>query len=208
MKKGIIFSLSLSVVVAVFSIMAFASTPKTAVMTESVKKDSKVITVTDSENSNVTEKATEARFLNMLNRNFVYDSAFETVEDIVNNSVVALLDMRESEDDSFIDQAIVSGFVYDMYGVEVDYSSINTQFEQKEGYLYIIPRGYEIYEHEFTSVTENEDGTFTVKTNVEIASHGGTVVYDVCETLFVKNADSQFGFNIVYSNIGTPASVI
>lgn len=208
MKKGIIFSLSLAIVVAVFSIMAFASTPKTVASNETVKGDSKVITVTDSADSEITDKATEARFLNMLNRNFVYDNSFDTVEDIVNDSVVALLDMRDSEDDSFIDQAIVSGFVYDMYGVDVDYSLINTEFKQKQGYLYIIPRGYEIYKHSITAVTENEDGTFTVKSNVEIASHGGTVAYDVCETLFVKNEASQFGFNIVYSNIGAPARAL
>jgi len=208
MKKSLIISLTMMLVVAVFSVVAFASVPDTVVVTESASKDNKVITVTDNNNSAAYAKAMETRFLNMLNRNFVYDESFDTVESIVNDSVIALLDMRDSEDDSYIDQAIVSGFVYDMYGIEADYSTINTEFKQKTGYVYILPRGYELYTHTITSVTENEDGTYTVKTNVEISSHDGSVYSDVCETLFVKNDSSQFGYNIVYSNIGAPAASI
>lgn len=208
MKKSLLLSLSISVVIAIFSVVAFASTPKTVAVTEDITTNRNVITVADSKNTRVIENALQARFLNMLNRNFVYDNSFDTVEDIANNSVIALLDMRDSNDDSFINKAIVSGFVYDMYGIEIDFSSVNTQYQQKDGYFYIIPRGYEIYNHTITSVIENEDGTFTVTSNVEILSHGGTVVNDVCETLFVKNSDSQFGFNIVHSNIGAPAAAI
>jgi len=93
--------------------------------------------------------------------------------------MVALLDMRDSEDDSYISQDIVSDFVYDMYGVEVDYSEINTQFPQKDDYVFILPRGYELYEHTILSVVANEDGTYTVKTNIKISSHDSTVYNDV-----------------------------
>lgn len=207
MKKGIVLSIALSVAVVLFSLVAFASAPESEVSIVPETKNVKVITVNDSNASADFDKITETRFLNMLNRNFVYNDAYNRVEDIVNDSVIALLDMRES-DDSFINQSVVSGFVYDMYGIDVDYSSVNADFPKKDGYLYIIPRGYEIYSHSIISVKENEDGTFTVKTNVKISSHDGTVINDVCETLFVKNEASQFGFNIVYSNIGAPASAI
>ena len=138
----------------------------------------------------------------MLNHNFVYDDAFHTVEDVVNNSVVALLDMRENEDDSFILETLVENFVYNMYGIEIeDFSLINKGMPQKQGYVFIIPRGYEIYSHEIVDVLQNEDGSYTVKSNVSIATHDGQDFTEVCETLFVKNENSQFGFNIVYSNI-------
>jgi hypothetical protein len=96
-----------------------------------------------------------------------------------------------------------------MYGIEdIDYSLINADFSKKEGYVYILPRGYELYSHKVESVTLNEDGSYTVKTNVSISTHDGLKINEVCETLFVKNDASSFGFNIVYSNIGAPASAV
>lgn len=206
MKKCLIYSAVMSLVVVLISVIAFTSAPRYNFVEESAVKDSKVITVTDSKASAYGDELLKSRFLNMLNRNYVYDDAYYTVEDIVNDSVIALLDMRDDADDSFINQAIVSGFIYDMYGIEADYSEINADFPKKEGYVYILPRGYELYSHEIVSIVENEDGTYTVKTNLVISSHGGTVSADVCETLFVKNENSQFGYNIVYSNIGASAS--
>ena len=72
------------------------------------------------------------------------------------------------------------------------------------GILYILPRGYDTYKHSIKSSTKNEDGTYTVTTNVVLDSHDG------CEegkavTLFVKNSDSQFGYNIISSDIITTA---
>ena len=47
----------------------------------------------------VAENVNQARFLNMLNHNFVYGSDFENADDVVNNSVLALLDLRDSENE-------------------------------------------------------------------------------------------------------------
>ena len=211
MKKDLLLTVSLAVVTAVLSLVVFASAPDT-VKTEiaDTAENNKVITVSDCSASQLSEqKVLEARFLNMLNHSFVYDSSFDTVEAIVNDSVIALLDMRDSEDDSYISEAIVSDYIYSMYGIEIeDFSGINADFPQREGYVFILPRGYEIYSHEITSVVMNEDGTYTVITNVKISTHDGQIYTDICESLFVENAFSQFGYNIVYSNIGTPASAI
>lgn len=209
MKKIMLLTVSLAVIGVLLSLVAFASVPEISVASESAVADNAVVTVVDSDSNNAeSNKVLESRFLNMLNRNFVYDDSYYSVEDIVNDSMVALLDMRDSEDDSYISQDIVSDFVYDMYGVEVDYSEINTQFPQKDGYVFILPRGYELYEHTILSVVANEDGTYTVKTNIKISSHDSTVYNDVCETLFVANEASQFGFNIVHSNIGAVAAAM
>lgn len=150
------------------------------------------------------EKVLETRFLNMLNHSFAYDEELASVEDLVNCAVVALC-ASGSTDGSFIEESRVEDYLYNMYGVEVEnLSSVNENFPKKEGYVYIIPRGYTVYKHTIDSVRLNEDGTYTVTTNVVLDSHEG------CEegkavTLFVKNSDSQFGYNIISSNIITTA---
>lgn len=152
------------------------------------------------------QKVIEARFLNMLNHSFVYDSCFDTVGDIVNCSVAALLDHR-TEDEDFIPESIIADYVYNMFGVEIeDFSAINADFPKYEGYVYVLPRGYSVYSHEMVSCVMNEDGSFSVTTNVKISTHDNGEYIDTCTTLFVANPESQFGYNIVYSNIGGVSS--
>ena len=59
----------------------------------------------------------------------------------------------------------------------------------------------------YKTYTLNEDGSYTVITSVEINSHdGGETVK--AKTLFIKNSDSDFGYNIVSSDIITGLSDI
>ena len=162
-----------------------------------------------SESSGADETAVlKARFLNMLNHNFAYNEAFDSVEELANCSVLALFDLRDGGDESFIAESYVKTYLYNMYGVEAgDLSGINEGFPHKDGYVYIIPRGFSIYRHRIDSVTLNEDGSYTVITSVEINSHdGGETVK--AKTLFVKNSDSAFGYNIISSDIITGLSDI
>lgn len=155
------------------------------------------------------EKVLETRFLNMLNHNFVYDSDFENEESIVNDSVIALIDMRDKADESFISETYVKNFVYSMYGVEIsDFSDINSQLPKKDGYVYIIPRGFTVYRHSIVSVNLNEDGSYTVVSDVDINGHDGAVGKATAISLFVKNASSDFGYNIIYSDIHSSVSDI
>lgn len=150
------------------------------------------------------EKVLEARFLNMLNHSFAYDEELSSVEDLVNCAVTALC-VTGGADDSFIEETRVADYLYNMYGVEVEnLSSVNESFPKKEGYVYIIPRGYTVYKHTIDSVRLNEDGSYTVTTDVIIDSHDGDEDGKAV-TLFVKNSDSRFGFNIISSNIITSA---
>lgn len=203
MKKSFVLSVAIVLVSAFVSLVVFAASPK--ISKDSIKEnsnDNSLINVVNTENEEPDEtEVLKARFSNMLNHNFVYDSAFDSVEDIVNNSVIALLDMKDNEEDSFIKEDIVANYVYNMYGIEIeDFSIINKDMPKKEGYVFIIPRGYEIYSHSITDIITNEDGSYTVKSNVSIATHDGQQSNEICETLFVKNENSQFGFNMVYSN--------
>ena len=146
------------------------------------------------------EKVLEARFLNMLNNSFAYDEELASVEDLVNCAVTALC-VTEGTDDSFIEESRVEDYLYNMYGVEVEnLSSVNADFPKKDGYVYVIPRGYTVYKHTIDSVRLNEDGSYTVTTSVTLDSHDGKEEGKAV-TLFVKNSNSQFGFNIISSDI-------
>lgn len=147
-------------------------------------------------------KVQQARFLNMLNHNFVYNEAFNSVEDIVNASVPALLNMRDPVNESYIAESYVKDYVYNMYGVEIeDFSDINSDFAHLDGYVYIIPRGFSVFSHKIDSVSLNEDGSFTVVTSVSIDSHDGDSISRKAVSLFVKNDRSRFGYNIISSEI-------
>lgn len=204
MKKSIILMAVAFIAVAAVVMSFLGASPAVNAVVEPEVENNQVITVSDGANLKAdTSKVLEARFLNMLNHNFVYNESFNTVEEIVNCSMPALLSYRDSEDEAFIAEAYVSGFVFDMYGIDVeDFSSINSDFEKKDGYVYILPRGFAKYEHKITEIVANEDGSYTVFSRVRESAHDGEGIVETCETLFVPCEESSFGFSIIYSNIG------
>lgn len=146
-------------------------------------------------------KILESRFLNMLNRNFVYGEEFLSADSLLNFSIIANRDKAEA-DGEFIKEDIVTSFVFDMYGVEiVDTTDFNAEYPQKDGYLYLVAKGFTVYKHSNAKITENEDGTYTVITDVLVDGHDGEDVALSAKTLFAKNSESAFGFNIIYSEI-------
>ncbi len=148
------------------------------------------------------ENVNEARFLNMLNHNFVYNNDFDNIDTVINNSVLNLLALRDVENEDFINETYVKGFVKDMYGIEIeDMSGLNADCPKLDGFVYIIPRGFTTYNHEIISVTENEDGSFTVVSEVTVGAHDSDAKAQKAVTLFVKNEASAFGYNMIYSNI-------
>ncbi len=156
------------------------------------------------EKPEVAKNVTSSRFLNMLNHNYVYGDSFNYTDSIVNDSIIALLDSAEGE---FINEAYISDYVENMYGITiVDFGSLNAEFPQKDGYVYIVPRGFDSYTHSLLDCRENEDGSFTVKTNVVIETHDGETEKTTATTMFVKNESSDFGYNILYSNIADDSS--
>lgn len=147
-------------------------------------------------------EALKARFLNMLNHNFAYDTAFESAEDLVNCAVLARLNLRDDKDDSYIAENYIKDYLLDMYGIEInDFSVFNTDFPHKDGFVYIVPRGFSVFSHSNAAITENEDGTYTVTTDVTVISHDSDEEKGKAVTMFVKSSDSKFGFYILSSNI-------
>ena len=150
-----------------------------------------------------------SRFLNMLNRNANYNSDFESLDIMLNNAVTAQLNLRDKENEDFIRADFVTGFIKDMYGIDIDdVSCFNTEYPQLDGFVYIIPRGYTTYSHEFVSAKENEDGSSTVYTIVTVTTHDGTTETYECVSLFVPNETSAFGYSLITSDLILPSQSI
>ena len=210
--KNKIFNIA-AVLIAVIMFTTFNTAPAAnanGFSAQNTGASSDLITVNKTVNSDIDiNQVYAARFLNMLNHNYVYGDSFKSLENMINDSMPALLNLRDTENDSFIAEQYVSDYIFNMYGIEIsDYSDITSEFGKLEGYVYILPRGYSIYKHEISSILQNEDGSFTVITNVEISSHDAEPYKDVCETLFVRNERSAFGFSIIHSNIGQKSSAV
>lgn len=192
MKKGILSIAALAVVL----LISFTSLTVKPAATATEKKPA--VTVSE-------EKVLGARFLNMLNHNFVYNNEFESVYEMTACSEVALLDKAE---DGYIKQSLIAAYLYNMYGVEnADFAAVTKDFPQRENYVYVIPRGFSVYKHSAPVITENEDGSYTVVTDVEISAHDSDTETAKATTLFVKNENSAFGFNIISSDISVGYSI-
>ncbi len=195
MKK--ILSLILSVVM-----LAICSSLIAPVVTESQQVSAATVDV-------VLTNVNEARFLNMLNHNFVYNSDFYNADTVVNNSVLALLNLRDVENEDFIANTYVKGFVSDMYGIEIaDMSKLNAEYPQLDGYVYIIPRGYTSYNHKIVSIEQNADGSYTVVSDVTVNNHDAAARPQKAVSLFVENENSAFGYNMIYCNLVTDSTDI
>ena len=193
MKKGILSITALAVVL----LISFTSLTVKPAANATEKKPA--VTVSE-------EKALGARFLNMLNHNFVYNDAFESVYEMTACSEVALLDKAE---DGYIKQSLIAGYLYNMYGVEnADFAAVTKDFPQRENYVYVIPRGFSVYTHSGAVISFNEDGTCTVTTVVTVNAHDGEALTGTAVTLFAKNGNSHFGYNIISSNLYFDAEAV
>ncbi|MBO4693019.1 MAG: hypothetical protein J5659_01315 [Clostridia bacterium] len=148
----------------------------------------------------VGNKALIARFTNMLNRNYSYNDNFEDAEILTDNAIIALLDKRDGTDPDYISEEIVKNFVNDMYDIGVLEINDNSTMH-KDGFVYIDPIGFTTYHHTVTNINENEDGSFTVLSDVTVNPHDSDEYKTTAKTLFVQNSDSSFGYNIIYSDL-------
>ena len=140
----------------------------------------------------------KARFENMLNNNYVYDTDFESHKVIIENSILALLDKGV---DGEINQSLVLGFIADMYGLQVNPDAVKYDFAPaSEGMFVILPRGYTEYQHTVTKIIE-EEGGYTVISNVLVSTHDGEQYFATATSEFVPNIGSSFGYNIINSDL-------
>ena len=190
---SIIFVLLVSIISCI-ALSPVSAAPQTAPNTAAVSVNKPV--------ANAKQEVLEARFLNMLNHNFVYGDDFKFIDEIVNLSVIALLDSADILNGEFIKESDVFSFIFDMYGIEVlDAGEINADFPKKEGYIYIVPRGFTVYKHSNAQIKVNEDGSFSVSTDVSVNAHDAEEETFKAVSLFVKNSDSSFGYSLISSEI-------
>lgn len=150
------------------------------------------------ENNEINTNILKARFENMLNNNYIYDSDFESHKVIIENSILALLDKSV---DGEISQSLVLGFIADMYGLQVDPNAGKYDFAPASTDMFVVlPRGYTEYKHTITEVLE-EEGGYTVTSEVLVMTHDGEEYISNAKTVFVPNVGSSFGYNIISSYI-------
>ena len=138
-----------------------------------------------------------ARFENLLNINTVYGEDFLDNQKLVNAALVVL--KGYADDEGFIENAIVSAYIKDMYDINLDINEkINEGLPQKEGYVLLIPRGHSVYNHTVTAIEENENFVL-VTSNVVVTTHEGDVLNLTAETKFIENENSSFGYSIIDS---------
>lgn len=188
---------SIVLILAIIFTMSAATPIKKLVSDTSVEVLSSTYEVSDF-NVNVNNNVIKARFENMLNNNYVYGTDFESHKVIIENSILALLDKGV---DGEIDQSLVLGFIADMYGLQVNPDAAKYDFAPaSEGKFVILPRGYTEYKHTITDIFE-EDGGFTVISNVLVLTHDGQQYFTTSTSEFVPNVGSSFGYNIIRSSL-------
>ncbi len=145
------------------------------------------------------QKVLAARIENMLNNSNVFGEEFVSNEALVNKSAVMLREY--ADEDGFIPEDIVIAYVKDMYGISLVITpDINAGMPQKEGCVYLIPKGYSVYTHRVISVEETTD-CITVISEVSADYHDASGDTATAKTILVRNASAGYGFNILNSEL-------
>ena len=185
MKKSLIITIAVICAAVVLSSVLFSGA--------AVKTSAEAPVVSE------TKAFDEAAFLNILNDNYVYGSDFDDIDDIVNCSVNKF--KASVSDEGYISAKLLCDYVYDMYGIEiVDLSKLNPEYEYRPGFVYALPAFTE-YKHENVELSENEDRTVTAISDITVYSLDGNGEKLKAKSLLVKNENSKYGYNLVYSEI-------
>ncbi len=158
--------------------------------------------VTDAANSNITAKATpdmqeveKAHLEHILSINNIYGDGFTDNETLVNSAALTLRSYADS--DGFIPEEIVTAHIKALYDIDlVITDNINSEMPKKEGYVYLIPRGYTSYTHDIISATWDGD-TMVVYSAITANYHDSGTILGTATSILQKNENSEFGYNIL-----------
>ncbi len=179
--------------------------PYTAQATEgkvhTVEDNAEYIPVKPSEkvnNGTVSEISPEEQFLNMLNLNFCYGNAFETIDRIAVSSAISLRDYAVDIPGYGINvsKVLAEGFIKSFYGKDVDLDPVKTDFAP-EGFIALPCYEVGTQDHRIISVTETADGQFEVVSSVTFIYGGYDAETYTAVSHFAKNTDSEYGFNLL-----------
>lgn len=145
------------------------------------------------------EKAFESHIVNLLNLNNVYGDDFTDNEKLVNKAAISMRSYANAN--GFIEESIIVSFVKDMYDIDlVITEDINKDMPKRDGFVYLIPRGYTLYNHTIMDITDM--GKYlSVTSSVNILYHNDCVEVGTATTKLVKNPNCSFGYSIMDSQI-------
>lgn len=145
------------------------------------------------------QKVMEAKIENLLNRNNVFGDDFTDNQKLVNKAAISL--RSYAGEDGFIPEEIVISYIKDMYDINIVITDdINFDMPKKEGFVYLIPKGYSVYRHKILSVEETKD-CITVISAVSAEYHDDCSSVGTAKTILIRNSSSAFGFSILSCDI-------
>ena len=140
----------------------------------------------------------EARLLGMLNLNRCFNSALNDEQKLAKCAAVSLIDYAQDKVGYglCVSAYLVEGFVESFYGVEIPAEQMLDE-AAPNGYVSLMGTEAETLYHKTVTLTETEEG-FEMLTC--LYSYSGGEEYETClvKSSFVKNPESEFGFNLVY----------
>lgn len=138
--------------------------------------------------------APAADFETLLNLNYCYGTSFSD-EAIAMGTLLSLLDLSEEENGArYVDAAQADFFAQALYGRTVDFAACG--IEETDGRVWIPAMGYDVYTHTLISA-EAADGRVKVVSKIECEGHDGVWFDALCTSVFLENADSPFGYNLL-----------
>lgn len=146
-----------------------------------------------------TEMVFEAKIENLINLNNIYGSDFLDNEILTNSAAHAM--SSYANEFGFIPETIVTDYVKDLYDIDlVITDDINSDMPRRDGFVYLIPRGYTLYRQTVTDIVDM--GTYLrVTSDVEVCYHDGSSISATGITMIVENPESSFGYNILNAEL-------
>lgn len=155
---------------------------------------SNTVAVTTPETKTDAVDPLSARLTHMLALNYNFDKDFKDDALIVEHALISLRD--KADDDGFVKTDLVSKFISHMYGYEVDLTSANTDgMPKKDGYIWIVPKGFTSYSYTITGIEEYEGGLTATARVLSLAHDGEKEIFYITVD-FIENNESCFGYNI------------
>ena len=135
------------------------------------------------------------RFENILNSNFAFGDELSSISALLSASELSLLSKAK---DGTLPNGELIAFLKDMYGIDPSvYADEGKEALTADGVTEISPRGFSLYTHRITDFHSNEDGTFTVYSDVEIEKHEGETELKEAVSRFVPTPESRFGYHLI-----------
>ena len=133
-----------------------------------------------------------AAFTKMLNLNYLYNEAFVSDADLIEGVMLSLL---PEADEGRLLKTRVADYMLDFYGIVMNESAYDQTYVSGE-HFYYIPKGFNRSVH--TVISIDFDGEYyTVVSDVIFNSHDAIEEPVKATSVFVKNENSTFGYNLL-----------